>query len=97
MTTVGYGDIYPGTDQERAFTIAALLVGASAFGYILGSVSLMLEQIDTVRAEFRDKMDRLTDYVVRAAPLPQTPHPLSTRRSTGDRGKERVDSVWIAC
>lgn len=73
MTTVGYGDITPGTDRERVFTVIALLVGASAFGYIVGSVFLMLEQIDAVRAEFVDKMDRLNDYVVRAQPPPPSP------------------------
>ena len=42
MTTVGYGDITPTTARERLFTVAAMMVGASLFGYIIGNVTSLV-------------------------------------------------------
>lgn len=39
MTTVGYGDITPTTDNERCFCVVIMILGATVFGYIVGSVS----------------------------------------------------------
>lgn len=39
MTTVGYGDVLPATDSERCFVIVIMILGATVFGYIVGSVS----------------------------------------------------------
>lgn len=75
MATVGYGDINAGTDTERVFAICALLVGASVFGFVVGSVSLMLEQLDAQRAAYREKLDSLKDFSVRPPPAPGGPLP----------------------
>jgi len=39
MTTVGYGDILPTTDVERIYASFIMILGATVFGYIVGSVS----------------------------------------------------------
>lgn len=39
MTTVGFGDIGPRTTPERVYCIFVMFVGATAFGYIIGSVA----------------------------------------------------------
>jgi hypothetical protein len=39
MTTVGYGDITPTNDLERFYTVAVMIVGATVFGYIIGSIA----------------------------------------------------------
>lgn len=39
MTTVGYGDIVPTNDYERAYAIFVMFCGATVFGYIVGSIA----------------------------------------------------------
>eukprot|EP00441_Pelagodinium_beii_P037253 CAMPEP_0197645090 /NCGR_PEP_ID=MMETSP1338-20131121/17851_1 /TAXON_ID=43686 ORGANISM="Pelagodinium beii, Strain RCC1491" /NCGR_SAMPLE_ID=MMETSP1338 /ASSEMBLY_ACC=CAM_ASM_000754 /LENGTH=1465 /DNA_ID=CAMNT_0043218587 /DNA_START=123 /DNA_END=4516 /DNA_ORIENTATION=+ len=41
MTTVGYGDIFPMNNLERAFAVCVMIFGATVFGYIVGSVAEM--------------------------------------------------------
>ena len=41
MTTVGYGDILPFTVSEKVYAIAIMLMGATVFGYIVGSVGTL--------------------------------------------------------
>ena len=38
LTTVGYGDITPTNNAERAFTLGSLLIGALVFGYLLSTI-----------------------------------------------------------
>nr|CAE8601712.1 unnamed protein product [Polarella glacialis] len=39
MTTVGYGDIIPTNNLERAVAVWVMICGATVFGYIVGSVA----------------------------------------------------------
>jgi len=41
MTTVGYGDFFPMNNWERAFAVVVMIIGATVFGYIVGSVAEM--------------------------------------------------------
>lgn len=53
LTTVGFGDLRPGTTTERVYIIAVMFIGASAFGYILGCVAadfgLKGERFDAIK------------------------------------------------
>lgn len=44
MTTVGYGDFFPMNNWERAFAVVVMIIGATVFGYIVGSVAEMATQ-----------------------------------------------------
>jgi CRP-like cAMP-binding protein len=63
MTTVGYGDINVANDLERGFAIFAMLIGASVFGYVIGNVTVMMENFDQQAALHREKMDRVKEYL----------------------------------
>jgi len=39
MTTVGYGDITPANNAERAVAVVVMIFGATVFGFILGSIA----------------------------------------------------------
>ena len=39
MTTIGYGDIVPITTTERVYAIVCMFIGATSFGYIIGSIA----------------------------------------------------------
>ena len=45
MTTVGYGDITPETAQEQVYAIVVMLVGATVFGYVVGSVASLQQDM----------------------------------------------------
>ena len=59
MTTVGYGDVVVTTTLERGFCIVGMLIGATVFGYIVGNVSVMMENFDLQSALRTEKMDRV--------------------------------------
>ena len=59
MTTVGYGDIVVTTTLETGFCIVGMLIGATVFGYIVGNVSVMMENLDMKSAVRTQKMDRV--------------------------------------
>ena len=39
MTTVGYGDIYPITINEKLFAMLSMLVACGVFAYVVGSIA----------------------------------------------------------
>eukprot|EP00930_Biecheleria_cincta_P013604 TRINITY_DN12043_c0_g2_i1.p1 TRINITY_DN12043_c0_g2~~TRINITY_DN12043_c0_g2_i1.p1 ORF type:complete len:745 (-),score=119.41 TRINITY_DN12043_c0_g2_i1:94-2301(-) len=57
LTTVGYGDITPTTDEERVFTIFAMVVGGTFYGILVGSISSMVAQSDLNATAFYERMD----------------------------------------
>lgn len=53
ISTVGYGDIVPTNNGERAFVICGLFVGASFFSYVVGSVCSVLAKLSEKEEEFQ--------------------------------------------
>ena len=47
LTTVGYGDLIPGSDRERAYTCVAMVVGGGFYGYIIGDTLLPEDRLVT--------------------------------------------------
>ena len=39
MTTVGYGDMTVGTDNERAFCVVLMVTGVVIFGFVTGTIT----------------------------------------------------------
>ncbi|CAE6964183.1 Kcnh2, partial [Symbiodinium sp. KB8] len=56
VTTVGYGDILPTTDDERIFTMLAMIVGGAFYGYVVGNISVILASNDV---NWRAQKERL--------------------------------------
>lgn len=63
MTTVGYGDVVPVNDVERAVATLFMLLGASCFGYIVGSVSALVNRINANVSLKNEKMERMLEYI----------------------------------
>jgi CRP-like cAMP-binding protein len=60
---VGYGDIIPVNNTERAFASFALLIGALVFGYMLSSIGSMIAALDRQAALSEEKMDAIKEYM----------------------------------
>jgi voltage-gated potassium channel len=68
VTTVGFGEVFPLSDNGKIFTIVLILVGASSAGYILSSV-LEIVVAGEVRKDFRrrkmlKKISELKDHYI---------------------------------
>ena len=78
LTTVGFGDIVPTNDNERACALVLALLGAIIFAYCVGSISSLASEGSTTDARieaalrgahdflhFRPKVDRKMDQLVK--------------------------------
>lgn len=64
MATVGYGDIVATTSQGRIVAIFAMLLGASVFGYVVGNITMLFENIDPKAAALKAKMNDVKEFIV---------------------------------
>jgi len=65
MTTIGYGDITPDKHQPRQlmFTMLIMIIGAGAFGFIIGNIATIMSNLDFARNQYLDKMQRITAFM----------------------------------
>lgn len=63
LTTVGYGDITPAANGEKAFTIVAMVIGGGFYGYVIGAVSSFVAQNNLNAAAFHQRMDLVYAWV----------------------------------
>eukprot|EP00002_Diphylleia_rotans_P027803 TRINITY_DN5590_c0_g1_i3.p1 TRINITY_DN5590_c0_g1~~TRINITY_DN5590_c0_g1_i3.p1 ORF type:complete len:736 (-),score=147.16 TRINITY_DN5590_c0_g1_i3:1504-3711(-) len=70
MTTVGFGDIVPVSNIERAFTIVTMITGVSIYATIFGNMATLIAQMDASATRYREKLDSLHEYM-RYRGLPQ--------------------------
>ena len=65
LTTVGYGDITPDPTNtgQLFFTMLVMLLGVAMYGYIIGSVSTLITNLDTARANYLEKMEEVNLFL----------------------------------
>lgn len=63
LTTIGYGDITPRTDNQKLFTIGIMIAGAGMYGYIIGNIANLLANIDYAKTVFTEKMERIDTFL----------------------------------
>ncbi len=65
MATIGYGDIVPHKNDmgELIYTICLQITGAGMYGYVIGSVSSLLANLDVARANFRRHMEEVNIFM----------------------------------
>lgn len=63
ITTIGYGDITPQTDFQKIFTMCVMVTGVGFYGYIIGNFTSMLTQVDYVKMNFLEKIDRMNTFL----------------------------------
>ena len=62
MMAVGYGDISAETVDERLFAIVTQLIGAICFGFIIATVSVILETFDPCGTAKRERLEEMMRY-----------------------------------
>jgi len=64
ISTVGFGDIAGTSRTEYGVIMVGMLVGASAFGYVIGNVFAMMESFDLRDAAYKAKMDGVENFLI---------------------------------
>ena len=69
MTTVGYGDITPCNDIERAFAALVMVVGVLTYSYIVAKMTEIVTYIDINSHSARERMMVISAFMrVKAFP-----------------------------
>lgn len=65
LTTIGYGDISPSFDSrpQMIYTMFVQISGAGMYGYMIGNLASILANIDTARAQFRERMEKVSTFM----------------------------------
>jgi hypothetical protein len=63
QTTIGYGDIVGHTNMERLVNVAVMALGASFFGYIVGTISSLVTNLDVAAARYEERMTIVKEYI----------------------------------
>ncbi len=62
-TTTGYGDILPLSDAQRLYTVLGMMLSAIVFGYAVGSVSTVWEEMNAGTSRRARHMSDVSQYV----------------------------------
>lgn len=63
LSTIGYGDVTPVTDAERAIAIVGMGIGAGVYAYLVGGICGILANRDPVTTEFHQTVDNLNNFM----------------------------------
>lgn len=63
ITTIGYGDITPTSNQQTLYTMFVQLIGAGMYGYIIGNLASLLANSDLARTQFRAKLEKVQTFL----------------------------------
>ena len=63
MSTVGYGDVTPASDGERAYNVLAMVFGVAFYSYIIGVISSLVLQKDAKNAKYFEKMESVSNWI----------------------------------
>jgi hypothetical protein len=65
MTTVGYGDITPNTNNEMLFVMFGMIVAWGVFAYSVGSIGTIVNKSNLMTAEFRTRMLHINQFLMK--------------------------------
>lgn len=63
MTTVGFGDITPARTAEYLVAMIVMLLGASLYAFVVGSIASVLSALNAERTRYRDRLQSLMLYL----------------------------------
>eukprot|EP00899_Mesostigma_viride_P014264 jgi/Mesvir1/22839/Mv20099-RA.1 len=63
MSTIGYGDLVPITNKEKAFALVVIFVGASIFAYGVADMCNVIVNLNQPESTFTKLLDGMNDYM----------------------------------
>lgn len=73
MTTIGWGDILPGTDLERIFVMIAMIMGAFIFAKGVTKMCIVILNMDTSAVKFGELIDTVRIFLEHRRMKGETP------------------------
>lgn len=62
--TIGYGDIVARSNEERLVNVAVMAIGVSFFGYVIGTISSLVTNLDVAAALYDERMTVVKEYII---------------------------------
>ncbi|KAI2805179.1 Potassium voltage-gated channel sub H member 5 [Blomia tropicalis] len=84
MTSIGFGNVAPETDNEKVFTICMMVIGALLYATIFGHVTTIIQQMTSATAKYHDMLNNVREFMK----LHELPKALS------ERVMDYVVSTW---
>nr|CAB3258015.1 potassium voltage-gated channel subfamily H member 7 [Phallusia mammillata] len=75
LTSVGFGNVSPNTNNEKIFSICVMLIGSLMYASIFGNVSAIIQRLYSGTARFHTQMLRIKEFIR----FHQIPNPLKQR------------------
>uniref|UniRef100_H2Z0V3 Cyclic nucleotide-binding domain-containing protein n=1 Tax=Ciona savignyi TaxID=51511 RepID=H2Z0V3_CIOSA len=75
LTSVGFGNVSPNTNNEKIFSICVMLIGALMYASIFGNVSAIIQRLYSGTARYHTQMLRVKEFIR----FHQIPTPLKQR------------------
>lgn len=63
LTTIGYGDITPGTPMQFIYVTIIMFIGAAIYGIIIGNVANIIANIDVAKSQFRERVENVDTFL----------------------------------
>ncbi len=77
LSTVGYGDVTPQTSIERLYSMAVMVMGVVVYGYVVGNIANLLNNLDLPRKHYFERSDQMRAFMQ----YHKIPRPLQRRIS----------------
>jgi len=63
ITTVGFGDIKPTTDNEKLYSVVVMIFGAAMLSFIVDDVSKLVYQLDAMETQNKKAQSEINEYI----------------------------------
>ena len=63
MTTVGYGDILPHTNNEKIYAMFTMILACGVFAYTIGSIGSLVQKQNEVSNKYREQIVAVNRYM----------------------------------
>ena len=75
LTSVGFGNVSPNTDNEKVFSIVIMMVGSLLYAMIFGNVSAIIQRLYSGSVRYHAQLTRVREFIR----FHQIPNPLRQR------------------
>ena len=63
LATAGYGNTVPQTDGQRLYMIGLMVIGVGVYGFVIGTVAVILANLDPRRAKHFARLEELSAFM----------------------------------